>query len=381
MRHHPDFGGTYTAQVLFSRVVDCYFIDLQIPGYPVNSEADHTVAGSANFLCAYFKASSKKFFDFIPDHVKDKTQGVIIHGLFLAHFSYGLQLSRQLDVPLYIVPHGASHPYVFSKYSNSLFKFIAKYLFLYSIGSAAFNKASYIIFTSESELKKSVIAQAHKKGIICPLSVEIPSIYRDNHLFDKDLIRSTIRKSLGFSDQDKILLFFGKITRFKRTLETVRSFVKIKPKKWKMMIIGYSEPQELHLLEEIKTIASNHHTINLLSPVFGYERYKYILASDLFVLFSHRENFGFSVAECSMLGVPVYISKDVDIYPSFLSEKLPKMSFDIASTDDIESAISTLDTLTFEDLAMMGKFCQEKILHDFNFKNFHSRLSRALDLQ
>ena len=134
MRHHPDFGGTYTAQVLFSRVVDCYFIDLQIPGYPVNSEADHTVAGSANFLYAYFKASSKKFFDFIPDHVKDKTQGVIIHGLFLAHFSYGLQLSRQLDVPLYIVPHGASHPYVFSKYSNSLFKFIAKYLFLYSIG-------------------------------------------------------------------------------------------------------------------------------------------------------------------------------------------------------------------------------------------------------
>jgi hypothetical protein len=97
-------------------------------------------------------------------------------------------------------------------------------------------------------------------------------------------------------------------------------------------------------------------------------------------LFSHRENFGFTVVECGVLEIPVYISKDVDIYPSFLSDSLPKMVFDIKSTHDIEDAISLLDNLTHEDLAVMGKFCKEKILNEFNIVSFRSHLHKALNL-
>ncbi len=376
----PDYGGTYTAQKLFTKAIDCYFIDLEIPGYSSLSEADYTIKGSLNPFYAYFKSSSNTFFDFIPSRVKKKTQGVIIHGLFLAHFSYGIQLSKQLNVPLYVVPHGASHPYIFSRKGNNFIKLIVKYVFLLSLGSIAFNRAKAIIFTSESELKSSVIATSASKGKVCPLSVDIPDICRDNYLLNRESIRSSIREKIGFSNQDKVLLYFGRITHFKRTLETVQVFDKINPKGWKLLVIGSSDSKESSLLSELETIASKNPNLKILPPFFGDDKWKYVLSSDLFILFSHRENFGFTVAECSILGVPVYLSKDVDIYSSFLSESLPKMVFDIKSIHDIEHAISLLGNLTQENLTMMGDFCKEKVLHNFNFENFCSHLYAILDL-
>jgi len=219
------------------------------------------------------------------------------------------------------------------------------------------------------------------KGVICPLSVDVPIICKDHYLPNRFSIRADIRKSLNFSDQDKVLLYFGKITHFKRTLETAKAFAKVKPKGWKLLIMGHSDPKELDLLKDLEYLASNNHNLKLIPPIFENEKWKYILASDLFILFSRRENFGFTVAECSILGVPVYISKDVDIYTSFLSNNLPKMIFDITSTYDIENAISLLKDIKHEELTMMGQFCQEGIVRNFNFQNFRLRLCTALNHQ
>lgn len=148
MRQHPDFGGTYTAQALFSRAIDCYFIDLQIAGFESPSEADYTIEGSANPFFAYIKASSFSFFKFIPDEIKRQAQGIIVHGSFLSHFSYGLQLSKHLQIPLYLVPHGASDPYTFS-YGK-----LKKLLWLNILGNYATRRAEKMIFTAKADLFK-----------------------------------------------------------------------------------------------------------------------------------------------------------------------------------------------------------------------------------
>ncbi len=57
LRQHPDYGGTYTAQSLFSKALNTYFIDLQIPVHNVPSEADFTVSGSTNLISAWVKSS------------------------------------------------------------------------------------------------------------------------------------------------------------------------------------------------------------------------------------------------------------------------------------------------------------------------------------
>ena len=99
--------------------------------------------------------------------------------------------------------------------------------------------------------------------------------------------------------------------------------------------------------------------------------------SDLFVLFSHRENFGFSVAEAASVGLPVYISTGVDIYPFFENER-ERLVFDISTEQDIEKALSTLDKISDDYLQYLGSFCREIALKNFSFEQFSQSLKNIL---
>lgn len=366
MRQHPDFGGTYTAQVLFSRAINCYFIDLQISGFDSPSEANYTIKGSINPFLAYIKASSFSFFEFIPDEVKKQIKGIIIHGSFLAHFSYGLQLSKHLQVPLYLVPHGTADPYMFS-YGK-----LKKLLWLNILGNYAARCSEKIIFTAKAELEKSVFSFSRSKGVICPLSVEIP-----HDLDDKTFNRKLVRQKLGFSETDKILLYFSKLDNGKRPLETIQAFIKVRPKGWKLLVIGYYT--DANFYEQVK-LYSNKDNVLVCPPVFGKEKWSYLAASDLFVLFSHKENFCFAAIESAAFGLPIYISKGVDTYTCFQSNTNLKMVFDIQSSIDIELALQSLSSLSDDELQKMGSHCRNVVSQNFTYDNFAKCLHSALEI-
>ena len=73
LRQPPDYGGTYTAQSLFRRTLNSYFIDLKIPSYDNPSEAQYTVPLSTNPLLGYLKSTNRDFFSFIPNEIKNNT--------------------------------------------------------------------------------------------------------------------------------------------------------------------------------------------------------------------------------------------------------------------------------------------------------------------
>jgi glycosyltransferase involved in cell wall biosynthesis len=361
-RLHQDHGGTYTAASMFRRAVESYFIDLQMPGYDSPSEADYTVSGSINPFTALVKSGFPSFFSFIPEKVKEKTSGVIAHGAFLAHFSYAYQLSRHLRVPLYLVPHGTTDPYVFS-YGK-----LKKRIWLEMIGKPATHQAKKIIFSTALERDKSILPFARNKGNICPFSVEPPQD------IERISCRRWLRQQLGLSDEEKILLYFGKYDQFKHPLETLRSFVKVKPKNWNFLIMGYGNDKSLK--EKIASYSSLSNVF-IHPPVFGQDKWKFLAGSDLFVLFSHRENFGFAVAEAASVGLPVYISTGVDIYPFFEHER-ERLVFDISTEQDIEKALSTLDKISDDNLEYLGQFCREIALKNFSLQQFSQSLKNIL---
>ncbi len=361
LRQHPDYGGSYTAQALFRRALNSYFIDLSLPHCPSPSEADYTIPGSVNPFFAFLKSRSVGFFDFIPHEVKNQTVGIIAHSAFLSQFSYAFQLSRHLGVPLYLVPHGTTDPYVFS-YSK-----IKKRIWLNAVGKPAVAHARNIIFSTEAEQRKSVFPFSHVKGAICPFSVDPPQINRTD-------CRRFLRQKFGLGEDDRIAIYFSKIDKFKRPLETIRAFLNIRPKGWKLLVIGYSEDDDLR--EEVGSYSTDP-DILIHPPVFGEEKWQYLAGADLFVLFSHRENFGFSVVEAACLGIPVYISKGVDIYPFFGNEQ-QKMVFDIKSQQDIERAFKRLSQTPSEILDTLGIYCRSTVLESFTFDKFSDNLMKIL---
>jgi glycosyltransferase involved in cell wall biosynthesis len=205
LRQHPDIGGTYTAQSLFRKSINSYFIDIKIPGFDSRSEADFTVPGSINPFISFLKSANLNFFSFIPELVKTNTKGIIVHSGFLSHFSYGYQLSRHLNVPLYLVPHGFSDPYAFS------YNKLKKKIWLELIGKIASQYASKIIYSSEAEKNKSILPTSQSKGYICNWAFENPPS------IERDICKKFLREKLGLSDEDKILLFFSRIEKMKRS--------------------------------------------------------------------------------------------------------------------------------------------------------------------
>lgn len=366
LRQHPDNGGTYTAQSLFRKAINSYFIDIKIPNFDSRSEADFTIPGSINPFTSFLKSAHPNFFSFIPESVKTNTKGIIVHAGFLSHFSYGYQLSRHLNVPLYLVPHGFSDPYAFS------YNRLKKKIWLELIGKAVAKHASKIIYSSEAEQKKSILPMSQSKGCICNWAFEKPPSF-----IDRETSRKALREELRLSDKDKILVFFSRIHKMKRPLETMRSFIKIQPKGWKFLMIGPFEDKILQA--EIELLQKSNKNIYLHPPVFGKDKWKFLAGADVYILLSHRENFGFTVVEAASLGLPVYISKGVDIYPYFNFEE-QKIVFDISNSDDIDEVMMSLNNLTNEKISKLGDLCQNTVMNNFGFRKFSETLNNILEL-
>lgn len=364
LRQYPDFGGTYTAQNLFKKVLNCYFIDLQIPNFPNNSEADYTISDGINPFTVYFKSLHSDFFSFIPIHIRQNAVGVIVHSLFLSHFSCAYNCSKQLGLPLYIVPHGASDPYVFT---YGKFK---KKLWLNTIGNLASRHCKKIIFSAEPERKKSVFKESINKGVVCPFAVSIPKN------ISKSDCRRFIHDKFNLSEDEKVLLYFGKLDPFKRPLETIESFIRVNLKNWKLLVIGYYD--NIDYRDQIYSFSS-HPGIIIHRPVFGNEKWLFLAGSDLCVLFSHRENFGFSLVEAASVGTPIMISQGVDIFPYFHNPD-HNMVFPISKNRDIDDALSCLNNYERDSLDSLGLIHQNIVKENFSFRAFSDSLSKILEI-
>ena len=84
-----------------------------------------------------------------------------------------------------------------------------------------------------------------------------------------------------------------------------------------------------------------------------------------------------SEAEAASVGLPVYISTGVDIYPFFENER-ERLIFDISTEQDIEKALSTLDKISDDDLQYLGSFCREVALKKFSFDQFSGNVKNIL---
>ena len=83
------------------------------------------------------------------------------------------------------------------------------------------------------------------------------------------------------------------------------------------------------------------------------------------------------MAEAASVGLPVYISTGVDIYPFFKNER-ERLIFDISTEQDIEKALSTLDKISDDDLRYPGSFCREVALKKFSFDQFSGNVKNIL---
>lgn len=226
---------------------------------------------------------------------------IVCHGLYRYQFDWAVRIAGACGIPYWVVPHGALDPYVFT------YRAWYKRAWLALRGRHAFRGAQAIIFATDTERDKAAafvpIEHAHViNWPVTPVDVTAAAA-----------ARSRIRQTFDIPHDSRLLLFFGRIHPSKRPLETVKAVASLTTGNVHLLLAGPDSDILTAVQGREFCREQNITNVRWAPPVFGHEKYDYFMAADAFVSLSHRENFGYTVAEALSTGLPVILSPGNDL--------------------------------------------------------------------
>ena len=188
--------------------------------------------------------------------------------------------------------------------------------------------------------------------------------------------QSSVRTMLGIQDNEKVILFFGRIEEYKGVHELISAFKKLERTDWHLVICGPGE-------EKIKEVIAKQGNIHALGSVRPEERSKYYMAADVFVLANTYkekiEPWGLTINEAMSCGLPIIASNAtgsaIDLVISGLNgyiinanrleKELKYYLWKILSDDDLKKTMGEhskrmISEYTFDNMAMAFYVATEK---------------------
>ncbi len=294
---------------------------------------------------------SFKMQKWIANNLKNHNFDIVhTHSLWMMQNIYPSWESKKNGIPVVISPRGTLSTKAFKSGS------IMKSLFWPLIQKPALRDST--IFHATSIQEKNDIRDL---GFIQPIAVvpngmDLPEIKK----FKKD------NKSL------KKLLFLGRLHPIKGIDNLLLAWKEIENihQNWTLEIVG---PDNYNYLAELNRITKK---LQLKRVVFskeihGEEKNKKYQSADLFILPSHSENFGVSVAEALSNGIPCVVSKGAPW--KILEERKAGWWIDNSVEMLTKNLISILSISTSE-LESMGLNGRNLVSEDFNWNKVSSMM-------
>jgi len=297
----------------------------------------------------------------------DGANCVVIHGLFFHPGVLAAAWARRLGIPYILVVHGSLDPWVFTYHRWR------KKAWMWRAGNRLLKGAAAVVYSTQAERQKASGWIGSRDYVIHWPVPYVPD-------YDKREASRRVRELHRLAPGSRIALFCGRIHPVKRPLETIRAFAASAPLDWVLLLVGPLTQEIPRARLEAACGASGGRCI-YAGPAFGEALSDYYRAAELFILFSHKENFSHSTAEALAHGVPVLITATVD-----LSEELAESSAACAfiaresGSTWMEDGLRAALCLSPQDLAIMGARGREWIRTHLSFSNFCARLSEIFRL-
>lgn len=225
---------------------------------------------------------------------------------------------EQFDLIQYSTPNAAFYASIAAKrvgckirnYHLMGFRYLsavgAKQIFLRAIEKITCYNSSSIECVSRSNLELGIrdgIFSAEKATVVWNGSTGGVDLSRFSYS-KRAQWRKEIRSELGFTDNDFVYGFVGRITRDKGINELLEAFLSLNSD-GKLFLIGRME-NEASLNADLLKKARNHPNIQFHDVVPDIERY--YAAIDVLILPSYREGFGNVIIEAGAVGTPAIVS-------------------------------------------------------------------------
>lgn len=158
------------------------------------------------------------------------------------------------------------------------------------------------------------------------------------NIHNKEAWRKEYRKKFGFSANDCVFAYVGRITRDKGVNELLTAFENADIANKKLLLIGQIESEQT-LDKSLLERAKNDNRVIFYFPVNDIEHY--YSAVDILVLPSYREGFGMVVVEAEAMGVPVIVT---DI-PGPTDAMIPNETGLLVKKADVDSLVAAMKEL------------------------------------
>jgi glycosyltransferase involved in cell wall biosynthesis len=214
-----------------------------------------------------------------------------------------------------VFPHGMLDPYFIK---NFPFKHIKKASYYRLIAAPVLKRAHAVLFTCEEErrLAKTGYRPVVGRRLVVRYGIDRPSV--DSSLYQGRLL--VLKEQLADKD---VVLFLGRIHPKKGCDLLIRAMSSM-ASKYPDLHLVMAGPDEVGLIEKLKDQARQGGVADRISwagPVYGEEKWFLYHLANAFILPSHMENFGMTVAEALSQGVPVLLSNKVNIFSSIVQQE------------------------------------------------------------
>lgn len=221
------------------------------------------------------------------------------------------RLARQSGVPYFISLHGMLDDWCMGR------KAFKKRLYLAWVGRQFLERAAAVHCTAQAEQDQSRKWYTHGRPIVVPLIFDLSEY---EHLPGPAVARRKFAWAFP-DDNDPVVLFLSRLHPKKRVELLIEAAMQLRDDglTFKLLIAGTGEPkyeQSLRALVERKQLSAR---IAFLGFVSGRNKVSLYQASDVFVLPTSQENWGFVLLESLVCATPVITTKGVDIWPELQS--------------------------------------------------------------
>ena len=269
------------------------------------------VDGIENYRAKYFKYYGYGNFTFSPKLIIEtfkivKTYDILVcNGIMNFPLIFSALIALLRGTPYVFIPHGTLYKETFELKSK-----LIKKIFYLLIVKRLLLKSSAVQFTTLDEKEK-----------VCSYLKINPNYFIVPNSIDETKFVNLPQRGSFFRDyptlqNKRLIAFFGRITAKKGLDILIDAFYKLS-----------NEFPDIHLViagpdDENYSIKVNEwidkydlsKRITLTGMLIGENKYSILVDSEIFVLSSYSENFGMSVIEAMLCGIPVVISNGVGIY-------------------------------------------------------------------
>ena len=291
-----------------------------------------------------------------------KESGLIsCHGFYRYHPLWVHSMSKKHKIPYWFVPHGILDPWVMESRS------LIKQLYWKFGGNRFLQESSTVIFSTKLERDKAAGQFDLPDAAVVPWPVELID------LSNREEIRKRIRRELKIPMEVHVLLYFGRLHRMKRPLETIEAFSRADTSMAHLIIVGNEVGITKRDCVQMASKFGLEKRMHFIGPVYGNAKYDYMHAADAYISLSYRENFNHTAAESLSAGLPVILSQGNDLRGE-LSDIKCFLEVEDNSMESMVAAINNFVSLSQQSLHDRGLVGREWVEKNLNFDLFKMRL-------